>query len=277
MDKLGMEEDIPIENKMVSRAIENAQKKVEAHNFDIRKHLLEYDDVMNKQRTEIYSYRREILTSTSLRNKVLEIIDLSIDELLFIYCPEEKYHEEWNIKGLKEAFFGVFGFTPIDIEGIKGADALRDSLRHQAVTFYETKEKEMGPEVMRQIEKFVMLQIVDSQWKDHLLAMDHLKEGIGLRGYGQRDPLVEYKREAYDMFAEMTDRINTEILTRISRVQIRAEERMNTAMPKEQKLVYSRGESESRKPVKKGKKVGRNEPCPCGSGKKYKKCCGANA
>jgi preprotein translocase subunit SecA len=277
MDRLGMEEDIPIENRMVSRAIENAQKRVEAHNFDIRKHLLEYDDVMNKQRMEIYSYRREILTAESLRDKVLEIIEISIDELLFIYCPEDRYHEEWNMKGLKEAFFGIFGFTMSGIEEIKGIDALRSALIDQTVAFYETKEKEMGPEVMRQIEKFVMLQIVDNQWKDHLLAMDHLKEGIGLRGYGQRDPLVEYKKEAYDMFTEMTDRINTEILTRICRVQVRSEESINSSMPKEQKLTYSRGESESRKPVKKGKKVGRNEPCPCGSGKKYKKCCGANA
>jgi preprotein translocase subunit SecA len=277
MEKLGMDEDVPIENKMVSRAIETSQKRVEAHNFDIRKHLLEYDDVMNKQRTEIYSYRREILTSESLKNKIMEIIDISIDELLFIYCPEDKYHEQWNIKGLNEAFFGVFGFTPVDIEGIRGLEALHQNLADQSRAFYDVKEKDVTTEVMRGIEKVIMLQIVDNQWKDHLLAMDHLKEGIGLRGYGQRDPLVEYKREGYDMFTDMTDRIGTEILTRLFRVQIRSEESVSSSMPRSQQLVYSRGESEAKQPVKKGKKVGRNAPCPCGSGKKYKKCCGVNA
>jgi preprotein translocase subunit SecA len=277
MERLGMDEDVPIENKMVSRAIETSQKRVEAHNFDIRKHLLEYDDVMNKQRTEIYAYRRDILTSESLKDKLLETIDDSIDELLFIYCPEDKYHEQWNLKGLNEAFFGIFGFIPADIESITGLEALRNTLADQAHKFYEEKEKDITPEIMRGIEKVIMLQIVDNQWKDHLLAMDHLKEGIGLRGYGQRDPLVEYKREAYDMFTDMTDRIGTEILTRLFRVQIRSEESVSNSMPRSQQLVYSRGESESKQPVKKGKKVGRNAPCPCGSGKKYKKCCGADA
>ncbi|MEE9524882.1 MAG: preprotein translocase subunit SecA [Thermodesulfovibrionales bacterium] len=277
MERLGMDEDIPIENKMVSKAIETSQKRVEAHNFDIRKHLLEYDDVMNKQRTEIYAYRREILTSESLKKKIMEIIDISIDELLFIYCPEDKYHEQWNMKGLNEAIFGVFGFIPVDIEGIKGLEALHQILADQARSFYEVKEKDVTTEVMRGIEKVIMLQIVDNQWKDHLLAMDHLKEGIGLRGYGQRDPLVEYKREAYDMFADLTDRIGTEILTRLFRVQIRSEESVSSSIPRSQQLVYSGGESQTKQPAKKGKKVGRNAPCPCGSGKKYKKCCGADA
>ncbi len=277
MERLGMDEDIPIENKMVSKAIETSQKRVEAHNFDIRKHLLEYDDVMNKQRTEIYAYRREILTSESLKKKIMEIIDISIDELLFIYCPEDKYHEQWNMKGLNEAIFGVFGFIPVDIEGINGLEALHQILADQARSFYEVKEKDVTTEVMRGIEKVIMLQIVDNQWKDHLLAMDHLKEGIGLRGYGQRDPLVEYKREAYDMFADLTDRIGTEILTRLFRVQIRSEESVSSSIPGPQQLVYSGGESQTKQPAKKGKKVGRNAPCPCGSGKKYKKCCGADA
>ncbi len=277
MDRLGMDEDVPIENRMVSKAIENSQKRVEGHNFDIRKHLLEYDDVMNKQRKEIYSYRKEILTSDSLKDKILEIIDAGIDELLYIYCPEDKYPDEWNMKGLREAYFGVFGFTPKEIGDIKGIEGLRDTLTTQASAVYEMKEREFGSEIMRQIEKMIMLQIVDNQWKDHLLAMDHLKEGIGLRGYGQRDPLVEYKREAYDMFADMTDRINTEILTRAFRIQIKRDERVPLSVPKEQKLVYNKASADSQQPVRKGRKVGRNEPCPCGSGKKYKKCCGANA
>ncbi|UCG77812.1 MAG: preprotein translocase subunit SecA [Nitrospirota bacterium] len=276
MDRLGMEEDVPIENRLVSRAIETSQKRVESHNFDIRKHLLEYDDVMNKQRTEIYAYRREILTSDSLRDKVVEMIDICIDELLFIYCPEDKHPEEWNFSGLKEAYYGIFGFTPSGTEDIKGIEALRQELTEQSLTFYSVKESEITEEVIRSIEKMVMLQVVDSQWKDHLLAMDHLKEGIGLRGYGQRDPLVEYKREAYDMFTDMTDRINTEIITRVFRVQIRSEQELSGSINRSQKMVYSRGESESKQPVKKTAKVGRNQPCPCGSGKKYKKCCGAN-
>jgi len=278
MDRLGMDEDVPIENRMVSRAIENSQKRVEAHNFDIRKHLLEYDDVMNKQRIEIYAYRREILTSPSLKEKVIEIIEAGIDELMFIYCPEDRYREEWDIKGLREAYYGLFGFVPEGVGETEGIDALREQLRKSAVDYYEAKEREFSAELMRRVEKMIMLQVVDNQWKDHLLAMDHLKEGIGLRGYGQRDPLVEYKREAYDMFADMTERINTEILTRLFRIQIRPDESIPlSVMPREQELVYNSGDSPERQPVKKGKKIGRNAPCPCGSGKKYKKCCGANA
>jgi preprotein translocase subunit SecA len=277
MDRLGMEENVPIENKMVSKAIENAQKKVEAHNFEIRKHLLEYDDVMNKQRTEIYSYRKEILTSDSLKNKILDVIEDNINELLFIYCPEDKHREEWDLKGLKEGFYGIFGSAPSDIDDITGIDGLRGELLRQATDFYDLKEKEVSSEIMRQIEKYIMLQIVDNQWKDHLLAMDHLKEGIGLRGYGQRDPLVEYKKEAFDMFADMTDRINTEILTRVFRVQIKSEEQVPVSLPKQQRLVYNKSDGEARQPVRKSEKVGRNDPCPCGSGKKYKKCCGVNA
>ncbi|MGE5894015.1 MAG: preprotein translocase subunit SecA [bacterium] len=276
MNRLGMDENIPIENRMVSRAIENAQKKVEAHNFDIRKHLLEYDDVMNKQRTEIYSYRKEILTSESLREKIGEIRESTIDELVFIYCPEDKHPEEWDRKGLKEAWYGIFGFIPSDIDDIRGVEALYETLNAQASAFYEAKERELSPDLMRRIEKFVMLQIVDNQWKDHLLAMDHLKEGIGLRGYGQRDPLVEYKKEAFNIFAEMTDRINTEILTRIFRVQVKTEEKVTVSLPKQQRLIYNKADSEPKNPVKKGEKIGRNDPCPCGSGKKYKKCCGVN-
>jgi preprotein translocase subunit SecA len=277
MDRLGMEENVPIENKMVSKAIENAQKKVEAHNFEIRKHLLEYDDVMNKQRTEIYSYRKEILTSDSLKNKILDVIEDNINELLFIYCPEDKHREEWDLKGLKEGFYGIFGSAPSDVDDITGIDGLRGELFRQATDFYDLKEKEVSSEIMRQIEKYIMLQIVDNQWKDHLLAMDHLKEGIGLRGYGQRDPLVEYKKEAFDMFADMTNRINTEILTRVFRVQIKSEEQVPVSLPKQQRLVYNKSNGEARQPVRKSEKVGRNDPCPCGSGKKYKKCCGVNA
>lgn len=279
MNRLGMEEDMPIENKLVTRAIENAQKRVEAHNFDIRKHLLEYDDVMNKQRTEIYSFRREILQGETLKERLYSMIEDVTDELLFIYCPENKHPEEWNTKGLQEAVYGIFAVTypSTQIEKLNSLGELKDALISAIKDTYEKKESEIGSGMMRYIEKMIMLQVVDTQWKDHLLGMDHLKEGIGLRGYGQRDPLTEYKKEAFDVFAEMTDRIAIETLSRIFKIQIRKEEAVKE-LPKKQRLNYNRGSgSEIQQPVHKGKKVGRNDPCPCGSGKKYKKCCGVNA
>ncbi len=278
MSRLGMEENVPIENRMVTKAIENAQKRVEAHNFEIRKHLLEYDDVMNKQRTEIYAFRKEILTSESLKDRIIEMIEDIVDGLLDTYCPEDQHPEYWNYKELENALFGIFGVKLKGLEEISGIEALRETILTELMKHYERKEQEIGTELMRYLEKIITLQVVDSQWKDHLLAMDHLKEGIGLRGYGQKDPLVEYKKEAYDMFAEMTERIKSETLTRIFRVQVRSEEEAEkVSHRREMNLVYNRGDGESKKPVKKSKKVGRNEPCPCGSGKKYKKCCGVNA
>ncbi|GAB4390056.1 MAG: preprotein translocase subunit SecA [Thermodesulfovibrionales bacterium] len=275
MDKLGMEEDVPIENKIVSKSVEGAQKKVEAHNFDIRKHLLEYDDVMNKQRTEIYAFRREILQGEGLQERISGMMEDAVDELLDIYCPEDR-HGEWDLKGLRDAAYGIFsvgleGDLPEDREG------LRERVIGEARSYYEEREREIGPEMMRYLEKVVTLQVVDAQWKDHLLAMDHLKEGIGLRGYGQRDPLTEYKREAFDVFADMTGRITTETLKRLFKIQVRRPEEIERRQ-RRQRVSYNRGESaEARQPVTREKKVGRNSPCPCGSGKKYKKCCGTNA
>lgn len=276
MGRLGMDEDVPIENKMVSKAIENAQKRVEAHNFDIRKHLLEYDDVMNKQRTEIYAFRREILQGEGLKERIFQIIDDIIDELLEIYCPESKYHEEWDIKGLKDSLFGIFA---VSIENFtKDVNSLREFLSETIKSAYEKKEREIGSEMMRYLEKVIFLQVLDAQWKDHLLAMDHLKEGIGLRGYGQRDPLTEYKKEAFELFADMTDRISMETITRLFKIQVRSEDEKITRRPVQRQVRYNRGEeAEQNQPVIKGKKIGRNDPCPCGSGKKYKKCCGVNA
>lgn len=276
MGRLGMDEDVPIENRMVSKAIENAQKRVEAHNFDIRKHLLEYDDVMNKQRTEIYAFRREILQGEGLKERIFQIIDDTIDELLEIYCPESKYHEEWDIKGLKDSLFGIFA---VSIENFTNdVNSLREFLSETIKSAYEKKEREIGNEMMRYLEKVIFLQVLDAQWKDHLLAMDHLKEGIGLRGYGQRDPLTEYKKEAFEIFAGMTDRISMDTITRLFKIQVRSEDEKITRRPVQRQVRYNRGEeAEQNQPVIKGKKIGRNDPCPCGSGKKYKKCCGVNA
>jgi len=276
MGKLGMEEDVPIENKMVSRAIENAQKRVEAQNFDIRKHLLEYDDVMNKQRTEIYAFRKEVLQGDSVKSRVSSIIDETIDELLSIYCPDEKSGPECDIKGLNDALYGVFSLSVDSFP--ENPDDLREKVRSEVRGAYEKKESEIGDEFMRYLEKMIVLQVVDSQWKDHLLAMDHLKEGIGLRGYGQRDPLVEYKREAFDMFSDMSGRISSEIATRLFKIQIqRNQDAEIRSRSRQATLNYNRGEGGAPvQTVKRGKKTGRNEPCPCGSGKKFKKCCGVN-
>jgi preprotein translocase subunit SecA len=276
MGRLGMEEDIPIENRMVSKAIENAQKRVEAQNFDIRKHLLEYDDVMNKQRTEIYAFRKEILQGgDNLRQRILSMIDEIIDELLGMYCPEDTRFSEWDMKGLKDSLFGIFSVS-MDTAS-EDIQSLREKISADISRLYSTKEAEMGQEMMQYLEKMIVLQVVDSQWKDHLLAMDHLKEGIGLRGYGQRDPLVEYKREAFDMFSDMSGRISTEIVSRLFKIQIqRNQEATVRSQERKVSLNYNRGDAGPAQPVTRGKKTGRNEPCPCGSGKKYKKCCGVN-
>jgi len=275
MDKLGMDEEMPIENKMVSKAIENAQKRVETHNFDIRKHLLEYDDVMNKQRSEIYSFRKEILKGENLTDRIMDMLEDVIDELLSIYCPEEKHVDDWEMKGLRDALYGVFSLAP-DISPMN-LDALRETLLSVMKGAYQAKETDIGSEVMRYLEKVVMLQVIDTQWKDHLLGMDHLKEGIGLRGYGQKDPLVEYKKEAFDVFADMTSRLSTEIVSRLFKIQVQKQEAVIKEPARQMKLNYNRGADSSAHTARHGRKIGRNDPCPCGSGKKYKKCCGINA
>ena len=203
------------------------------------------------------------------------MMDEITEELLAIYCPEDTRFSEWDVKGLKDSLFGIFSIVidalPEDIQ------SLREKLSADIKKAYSNKEDEIGQEMLRYLEKVIVLQIVDSQWKDHLLAMDHLKEGIGLRGYGQRDPLVEYKREAFDMFSEMSDRISTEIISRLFKIQVQRNQ--DESIRKQERRVnlnYNRGEGGPTQPVTKGKKTGRNEPCPCGSGKKFKKCCGLN-
>jgi preprotein translocase subunit SecA len=188
MGKLGMDESQPIEHKWVTKAIETSQKRVEAHNFDIRKHLLEYDDVNNKQRTEIYSFRREILSSESLKERIAEMAENILDDTLSIYCPDDKHPDEWDTKGLRDALYGQFTIYP-EIE-ITNFEEIRNKLLEEVNQAYKNKENEIGAETFRYLEKMITLQVLDMQWKDHLLSMDHLKEGVGLRGYGQRDPLV---------------------------------------------------------------------------------------
>jgi len=289
MLKLGMEEGVPIEHGMVTRAIANAQKKVEAHNFEIRKQLLEYDDVMNKQREVIYQHRRAVLSGENLTDDLRDMMAGMVESALNVYCPAEQYPEEWDMKGLAEMMQGQFG---LDVtqgkhdqgESLRdiGRDALLEDLKTQVREAYERKEKDLGPELMRFLEKNFMLQVIDHHWKDHLLGMDHLRDGIGLRGYGQKDPLIEYKREGYELFAGMMERIKSDTLERLFLVQAVRNEAQQAAPPPvmsrpQPKLTLNRGDEPA--PVqtvhRNDDKVGRNDPCPCGSGKKYKKCHGA--
>ncbi|MFQ5780861.1 MAG: preprotein translocase subunit SecA, partial [Nitrospiria bacterium] len=280
MSRLGMEEGVPIEHRMVTRAIENAQKRVESHNFDIRKQLLEYDDVMNNQRIVIYGRRREVLSGEGIEEDIQEMIIEQVDNLLMAYCPEEAYSEAWDAEGLTEALSHHFSLS-VTKEALGfpsiGRDALKEEILQKAQAVYRKKETELGKELIRQLEKQIFLRMIDTHWKDHLLAMDSLKEGIGLRGYGQKEPLSEYKREGFDMFTAMIDRIKADTIEHLYRVQMVREEKERVAavFPRAQAMQMNRGESAAPRTVhREGKKIGRNDPCPCGSGKKYKKCCG---
>jgi preprotein translocase subunit SecA len=282
MDRLGMEEDIPIEHKLVSRAIENAQAKVEGHNFDIRKHLLEYDDVMNQQRQVVYSYRRQILAQEGLREMVKDFASEVAEDLVYTHIEEKTHPDEWDTKSLNKASSRQFAITveKEDLEGVKDREALVGLTADKAWSFYREKVEGVGDEVFAHFEKMFMLLTLDNLWKDHLLSMDHLKGGIGLRGYAQKNPLSEYKKEGFDLFADMIFRLKADVVARLYNVQIE-KDKVAVLEPQERKqdFVLSRGETQGgaarAKTVKRAtKKVGRNEPCPCGSGKKYKKCCG---
>jgi preprotein translocase subunit SecA len=324
MYRFGMTEGVPIESKMISNRIENAQKSVEAQNFDARKHLLEYDDVMNKQRETIYSIRRSALEGKDQRDYVLGIAEDVVRELVETFCPREQHPDQWNTTQFlaeANAQFGVdmkvAGADPAALSHEQLADAAVEAVR----TRYEEKETQFGADLMRWLERRIILDVVDSQWKDHLLSLDHLKEGIGLRGYGQKDPLVEFKKEAFILFEDMMTRIDNETIRYLFHIQVQQGEQPGSggaaqAPPPQQAprpraaaasaaaragepehlpavareierrqqrqqkdLQYQTGpaQAEAPKPVRAGAKVGRNDPCPCGSGKKYKKCHGANA
>lgn len=281
MLKLGMEEGIPIEHRMVTKSIENAQKKVEAHNFDIRKQLLEYDDVMNKQREVIYRHRHEVLGGEDLSEEIRDMMADVVESLVNTYCPEDQYAEAWDLSGLREALHAQFGVDLVQSEELAdlGRDAIGDELRERVQRFYQEKEEGMGAELLRYLEKMVLLQVIDQHWKDHLLGMDQLRDGIGLRGYGQKDPLAEYKREGFDMFAGMMDRVKSDALERLFKVQVVKGERPAPLREAERapQISLNRGEEAAtpRTVHRTEEKVGRNDPCPCGSGKKYKKCHGA--
>jgi preprotein translocase subunit SecA len=281
MDRVGMEEGHPIEHGLISRAIENAQKKVEAQNFNIRKQLIEYDDVMNQQREIIYEQRRQALEEEDLQPVILDMIEDIVDDLVEKHTQEETLPEEWDLRGLEEAFLKQFSMV-LSFKGNGVEDFTQESIREflleKARNGYSMKEEEWGPEIARDMERLVTLQTVDQRWREHLLAMDHLKEGIGLRGYAQQNPLIEYKREGLDMFQEMVEQIKGEILQMLFRIQVATQEETEHLEEAQQQPIFlSHGESAAgskRKPARRSAKVGRNQPCPCGSGKKYKKCCG---
>ena len=321
LQKLGMEEGVPIESRLITKRIEAAQKAVEGQNFEARKHLLEYDDVMNKQREAVYGLRRQLLEGLEQKDLILEdYVSGILSQLMDQFSPREAHPEDWDIKGMKDAIFTRFG-VDILAEGVQPeksnrqelGDAVFDKLKQR----YDAKEGLIGPDAMRHHERMIMLSVLDSQWKDHLLNMDHLKEGIGLRGYGQHDPLVEYKRESFDMFEQMMQRFQEETVRYLYLMQILAPggEPMEQAAPAaesaapagngdgrhrrpvatsmdeleeafqrrkrrelEQARMAGAGEYQPVQQVVRGQaKIGRNDLCPCGSGKKYKKCCGAGA
>jgi len=287
MYRLGMTEGIPIESKLISRRIENAQMAVEAQNFEARKHLLEYDDVMNKQRETIYAIRRSALEGKEQKDYALGIAEDIARELVGTFCPQNEHPEKWNVTQFAAEVQGQYGLDikavgvdPAKMNHVELADALVDRVKER----YAEKEKLFGEPMMRWLERRIILDIVDTQWKDHLLTLDHLKEGIGLRGYGQKDPLVEFKKEAFLLFEDMMGRIDTETVRYLFLVQpARPEdeakeiERRQRKQQQEMQLQTGPARAEEPKPVRVGAKVGRNDPCPCGSGKKYKKCHGAAA
>ena len=280
MDKIGLEEGEPIEHNLISKAIENAQRRVEGQNFEIRKHLLEFDDVMNTQREVIYKQRREVLGEKDLWPIVDEMIEEVTENVVDEFCEEKTHPDEWNLKGLDDALYRQFllkyHYVDTDPSSIRSEDVVTTVI-DDARALLRDKEKRYGTEVMGYVMKMIMLQAIDTHWKDHLLAMDHLKEGIGLRGYGQKDPIREYQREGYEMFMDMVYRIKEDIFEKLCRVQVQVEDDIEQIRkPQSEDYVMSRGDSGAAPATVKreGKKVGRNDPCPCGSGKKYKKCCG---
>jgi preprotein translocase subunit SecA len=310
MERLGMEEGEPIEHKLVTRAIATAQKRVETHNFEIRKHLLEYDDVMNKQREIVYGMRRHILDGESQEDTIAEWIDDLVRATLDGYAPAEAHPEDWDLAGLGQTLNQQFDVkvAAAQFMEIASREGLEDLVGTAVKERYGERERELGTDLIRMLERHEMLIVIDQQWKDHLLSIDHLKEGIGLRGYGQRDPLTEYKREAFDLFEAMVERVKASVLERLFKVQVVREavagntvddDANREAMARWLEAQHDRRLATDRlafdlRPIEQGgpgevpsaqgrpaapaprtatgDKVGRNDPCPCGSGKKYKKC-----
>ncbi len=295
MQKVGMEEGEAIESRLVSRVIENAQRKVEGHNFDIRKQLLEYDDVANEQRKLVYSERNELMSTDDVSENIESMREEVVDEIIDRTIPPQSLPEQWDVDQLEDDLRLEFG---VDLPVVKWLEedkslyeeTLRDRILEQVDAAYKAKEEQYGPEIIRHLEKVIMLQTLDTQWKEHLAEMDYLRQGIGLRGYAQKNPKQEYKREAFEMFTSMLDRVKTEVVTVLAKVQLREESEVDELERRQQEASQEglelqhadasapQGDAEPAADratfVRNQPKVGRNEPCPCGSGKKYKQCHG---
>jgi preprotein translocase subunit SecA len=296
-----MTDGMAIEHSMVSKSIERAQKKVEQHNFEIRKNLLEYDEVMDEQRKTIYTWRQRVLAQEALREDLIKMIEESIVETVDYYIDPKLHTDEWDMDGLLGWYKQKFGIEiNLKEHNIETKRNVEDLLLDTACDAYEEKEKEIGAEELRKIEQILLLEKVDNKWKDHLYAMDHLKSGIGLRGYAQVDPKIEYKREALIMFESMMSSIREEVTDLIFKLRVRTEtidtkdvwnadnfvyqDSQNTVpgipapqIKRDEAMITNSGQGEQRPaPIRAAAKVGRNQPCPCGSGKKYKACCGRN-
>jgi len=278
---LGLEDDQPIEHKMLSNAIENAQRRIEGKNFDIRKNVLQYDDVMNKQREIIYAQRRQVLNGENLKDSFMRMLESTVDGIIAAYCGESEYSELWDWEALIAHAEGVFlpkGALKLTKEKLQNysKEELRNDFIDAAVKVYQAKEEEYGSELMRELERIVLLRVVDEKWMDHIDAMDQLRYGVGMRAYGQRDPVVEYKFEGFEMFEEMIRSIQQDSVKMLLNVRVDKDR----GAPKREKVAEpveaSHGEGPRKPAVRSVDKVGRNDPCPCGSGKKYKKCHGAN-
>jgi preprotein translocase subunit SecA len=278
VDALGLEEDQPIEHRILSNAIESAQRRVEGKNFDIRKHVLQYDDVMNKQREVIYAQRKQVLNGENLKDSFIKMIESVVDSIINVYCSESPHPDFWDWEGMTSYFEDIFLNRGVldeirqNLEELTAED-LKEKILTEVLKAYEGKEQEFGSELMRELERVVLLRVVDEKWMDHIDAMDQLRYGIGLRAYGQRDPVVEYKFEGFEMFEEMVKNIQEDALRMLLRLKKEhIIQRQKVAEP----ASATHGDGAAKPVVRSSTKVGRNDPCPCGSGKKYKKCCGAN-
>jgi preprotein translocase subunit SecA len=280
MNRLKWPDDEPITARMVTRAVESAQRQIEELNFERRKNILKYDDVMNTQRQVIYGERQKILKGEDLKEQALDMVSDVVERTVVEHAPANAFAEEWDLDALLTALGEIYPtrMTQADIRDVKGSAELAELAVTEALELYEEKERTLGPEVMRELERMVLLSIIDTRWREHLYEMDYLQEGIHLRAYAQKDPLVEYQREAYGMFQELTQAIREEFVKYIYRVELVRQD--EPSRPRPQRVTMSHGEAEPNAgaaPQARSDKVPRNAPCPCGSGKKYKKCHGATA
>ena len=274
MDSLKVDEDMPIQSRLLTGIIESSQKKLEGRNFNIRKSVLNYDDVMNTQREIIYGQRQQVLNGDDIHENIINMINQFIENAVNQYLLDDEVHDDWNLAGLKDYLMGLitadsdFNYTPDELEEISKADIIKQ-LTERADKIYEKREQEIGKEQLREVERVVLLKVVDEKWMAHIDDMEQLKRGIGLRSYGQKNPVVEYRMEGFEMFDAMVDSIREDTVRMLFTIQVRQQ------VPKRQQVLKASTSNRGFTARTRGKKIGPNDPCPCGSGKKYKKCCGA--